>query len=221
MVDAEQVAAVITGPDGVLAAARPDLVIVVVATISVQAIRALAETCARHGVTLLDCGLTGGSRAADNGLLALVGGPDDVVARVRPVLDDFARQVVHCGGLGTGMATKVAGQIVTAGRWRAVHEAVELATAAGVDRATIVEVIEASDPEGTALLGLQRLRMSGATVDGFGRPVAHYLRNVDKDMEAAQQLAAETGVGVPLVDLTAAQAADTFAWLDEMEEVGE
>jgi 3-hydroxyisobutyrate dehydrogenase-like beta-hydroxyacid dehydrogenase len=115
------------------------------------------------------------------------------------------------------MATKIAKQIVTAGRWRSVHESVELATAAGVDPTILLQAIDTSDPDGTALLGLQRLRMAGQTVDRSARPVRHYLRNVDKDMEAAQQLAAETGVRVPLVDLTRAEAADTFAWLDAAE----
>ena len=65
------------------------------------------------------------------------------------------------------MATKLASQIVTAGRWRAVYEAVELASACGVDPAMLVDVIDASDPEGTALTGLQRLRIKGQTVDAF------------------------------------------------------
>src|SRR5262249_18023251 len=146
---------------------------------------------------------------------ALVGGPDDVVARVRPIFEDFAAEVLHCGPVGAGMACKVAGQIVTAGRWRAVHEAVELGAAAGVEPATVMHVVEASDPEGNALMGLQRLRMSGTTMDAFGRPTRNYYRNVDKDMAAAQELAALLGVPVPLVDVFRAGAKEMFAWLDE------
>src|SRR5207237_4097788 len=136
VVDAGQVTEVVRGQDGVLKGAHPGLVILVTSTVAVGVIRDLADACERGGVTLIDCGVTGGSRAAEHGLIALVGGPEDVVARVRPVLDDVASRVVRCGPLGTGMACKIASQCVTAGRWRSVHEAVELASAAGVDPAT-------------------------------------------------------------------------------------
>jgi 3-hydroxyisobutyrate dehydrogenase-like beta-hydroxyacid dehydrogenase len=217
VVDAGQVADAIGGQDGVLTGAHPGLVVVVTSTVAVQVIREMAELCARHGATLLDCGVTGGSKATENGLLALVGGPDYVVGRVRPLLDDFAEEVVHCGPLGTGMATKIARNVVTYGCWRAVHEAVELAVASGVEPATLVEVIEASDRDHIALLSLQRLRMADRTVDAASRTVRTYLRNMDKDLDGAQQLGAETGVAVPLVDVTRAQGLDTFAWLETVE----
>ncbi len=215
VVDAQQVTDVVVGPEGLLSGARPGAVFVVTATIAVKVILDLAERCQPHGASLLDCGVTGGSRATENGLIALIGGPTDLVTRVRPAIEDFTARVVHCGPLGAGMATKLASQIVTAGRWRAVYEAVELASACGVDPAMLVDVIDASDPEGTALTGLQRLRIKGQTVDAFSRPVRHYFRNVDKDTAAAQQLAAEKGIALPLVDLTRALAGETFSWLDQ------
>ncbi len=214
VVDAAQVADVLSGENGVLRAGRPGLVVLVTATVAVQSIREQAEVCARHGVILLDCGVAGGNRAAEHGLLALVGGPDDVVGRVMPVLDDFAERVVHCGPLGAGMAAKVTRNLITYGCWRAVHEAVELAAASGVDAATLVDVIEASDPEHIALLSLQRLRMAGQMVDAASRTMEIYVRNMDKDLHAAQQLSAETGVPVPLVDVARNQGSDTFAWLN-------
>jgi 3-hydroxyisobutyrate dehydrogenase-like beta-hydroxyacid dehydrogenase len=215
VVDAPQVARVFGGDGGVVAGAHPGLVVAVTATVPVAVIRDLAATCAPLGVTVLDCGVNRGARAADNGLLLFVGGADEVVARIRPVLDDIAEQVLHCGPFGTGMATKLACQVVTAGRWRAVHEAVALATASGVDPAVVVNAVEASDPDGSSLMRLQRLRMAASTVDEFARPVEHYSRNLDKDLEAVQQLAAETGVALPLVDLAREQSADTFAWVDD------
>jgi 3-hydroxyisobutyrate dehydrogenase-like beta-hydroxyacid dehydrogenase len=217
VVDAAQVTDVVVGPNGLLSGAHPGVVFMVTATIAVGVIEGLAKRCEPDGAVVLDCGVTGGSRAAENGLIALVGGPTEVVTRIRPALEDFTARVVHCGPLGAGMATKLSSQIVTAARWRGVHEAVELATACGVDPTMLVDVIDASDPEGTALTGFMRLRIAGKTVDAFSRPVRHYFRNVDKDTEAAQQLAAEKGVALPLVDLTRAQAADTFSWLDRTE----
>jgi 3-hydroxyisobutyrate dehydrogenase-like beta-hydroxyacid dehydrogenase len=212
VVDAKQVCEVVTGPDGILTGARPGLVVVVTSTISVEVIRELAERCEEHGVALLDCGVTRGREAAERGLIALVGGPPAEVERIRPLLDDFSARIHFCGPVGSGMACKLANQIVTAGRWRAAHEALQLATASGIDPDTLIDVIEASSA-GTAHSGLIRLRMSGQTIDQFGRSVRTYQRNVDKDMQAAQELAAATGVTIPLVDLTVEKSDDTFAWL--------
>jgi 3-hydroxyisobutyrate dehydrogenase-like beta-hydroxyacid dehydrogenase len=217
VVDAAQATEVVTGPNGLLSGAHPDLVVLVTATVAVRVVRELAEACAIRGVALLDCGVTGGSRASEHGLLALVGGPGHVVARVKPVLDDFAEQVAHCGPLGSGMATKIARNVITYGCWRAVHEAVELAEGSGVDPAIFLEVIEASDPDHIAVLTLQRLRMAGRTVDDSSRLLRTYWRNMDKDLGAAQQLATDLSVTVPLVDVARAEGPDTFAWLERLE----
>jgi 3-hydroxyisobutyrate dehydrogenase-like beta-hydroxyacid dehydrogenase len=217
VVDAAQVADVVTGPDGLLSGAHPDLVILVTATIAVSAVRELAEACALRGVEVLDCAVTGGSRAADRGLVALVGGPEGIVARVKPVLDDFAEQVVHCGPLGSGMATKIARNVITFGCWRAVHEAVGLAEGYGVDPAIFLDVVEASDPDHIALLTLQRLRMASRVIDNSSRTLRTYRRNMDKDLDAAQQLATDLMVRVPLVDVARAEGPDTFAWLEVLD----
>jgi 3-hydroxyisobutyrate dehydrogenase-like beta-hydroxyacid dehydrogenase len=216
VVDAEQVRSVVLGPEGIAKGAHQGLVVIVTATVPVQSIKDLAETGASWGMTIIDCGVNLGSRAADNALLLFVGGPADVISLVRPMLDDIAAQVIHCGALGTGMATKLGCQVVTAGRWRAVHEAIELTTAAGVDPATLVAAVEASDPDGSSLMRLQRLRMGGKALDEFSRPVRHYPRNLDKDLEAVQELAAEKGVEVPLVDLVRERAPDTFGWIEQV-----
>ena len=216
VVDAAQVRSALTGPHGVASGAREGLVVLVTATIPVGVIRDLAQSCTSSGVTVLDCGVNLGSRAAENGLLLFVGGPEESIRQIRPVLDDVATRVIHCGPLGTGMATKLGCQVVTAGRWRAVHEAVQLAAAAGVDPTTLVAAVEASDPDGTSLMRLQRLRMGAQSLDEFSRPVQHYPRNLDKDLEAVQELAAETGVDVPMVDLVRTKAADTFRWIEDV-----
>jgi 3-hydroxyisobutyrate dehydrogenase-like beta-hydroxyacid dehydrogenase len=216
VVDAAQVRSAVTGPAGVTSGGHQGLVVLVTATVPVGVIRDIAESCARSRITVLDCGVNLGSRAAENGLLLFVGGPDEEIRRIGPVLDDVASRVIHCGPLGAGMATKLGCQVVTAGRWRAVHEAVRLASATGVDPATLVAAVEASDPDGTSLMRLQRLRMGGLSLDEFSRPVRHYRRNLDKDLEAVQELAVETGVDVPLVDLVRTQAADTFRWIEEV-----
>ncbi|MCV7290732.1 NAD-binding protein [Mycolicibacterium wolinskyi] len=204
VVDADQVRAVLNGSDGLLAGAHPGLIVVLLSTVAVPEVHALAEQCAAAGVALLDCGVTPGNLAAHNGLVAMVGGDDHTVRRAMPVLDDFAKKVVHCGPLGAGMATKIARNVVTYGTWRVMHEAAELASSAGVDPETLKTVIEEADPDGTTMFTLL-----GRT-EGTKAFAPQILRLMDKDLAAAQELAAEGRVAVPVVDAVREQGTDTL-----------
>lgn len=208
VVDAAQVRAVLRGDDGVLAGARPGLIVVVLSTVSVPEVAELATECGHHGVTVLDCGVTPGDRAATNGMVAMLGGDADAVRRARPVLEDFAKQVVHCGPLGAGMATKIARNVITYGSWRAVQEAADLAAAAGVDPRTLIDVIEEADPDGATLFTW--LRNRAGRPDHVAEVAPQVQRLMDKDLAAAQDFAAGHGLAVPLVDATRERGADTL-----------
>ena len=91
--DAKQAMSVLTAADGVLAAARGGLIVVVLSTVTIRELRELDTVCAQAGVTLLDAGVSDGSEAARNGMVVMVGGPDDAVARALPVLEGFGKKV--------------------------------------------------------------------------------------------------------------------------------
>ena len=206
VVDADQAREVLCGDDGVLAAAQPGLIVVLLCTVAVPVVHELAQKCAEKGVALLDCGVT---QAVPNGLVAILGGDQATVADAMPVLSDFAKDVVHCGPLGAGMATKIARNVITYGTWRAVHEAAALVESAGVDPRKMITVVEDADPGGTTLFSWLRNRLS-AEEDTRGL-VPQVLRLMDKDLAAAQELAARSAIPVPLVDAARANGAETLA----------
>lgn len=212
VVTADQARQALDGPAGVLAGARPGMVVVLLSTVSIEEVRALSDLCAAHGVTLLDAGVTGGPSAAQKGLVTMVGGPDEAVALAMPVLEDFSKRVVHCGGLGTGMATKLARNLATYAMWAAVREATSLAAAAGVDPRSLLEVIANADEGITPHLHLQLL------ADGYRVPEDRdsAVELSEKDLGAAQELAGELGIEVPLADLTRPRMRKVYAGeLDE------
>ncbi len=208
VVDAAQVREVLRGADGVLAGARPGLVVVLLSTLAVPEVLDIAEECRPFGVALLDCGVTPGDQAANNGMVAMVGGDDDTVRRAMPVLADFAKKVVHCGPSGAGMATKIARNVLTYGTWRVAHEAAELARAAGVDPETLIDVVEEADPQGSTLFTWLRNRSTDPEIVEQAGP--QVLRLMTKDLGAAQELAADNGIDVPLVDVAREHAAETL-----------
>ncbi|UIX29136.1 NAD(P)-binding domain-containing protein [Streptomyces sp. GQFP] len=209
VVDADQAREVIGGRAGLLEGARPGLTVVLLATVELPVVRELALMCAEAGVGLLDCGVTPGDRAAENGMVAILGGDQDVVDQALPVLAGWAKKVVHCGPLGAGMATKIARNVVTYGGWSIVAEAVALAEAAGVDPARLTEVIDTADPGGRTLLQLLGLRIAGegALPDAMAAKVEPLMT---KDLDAARALAAELGVAVPLVDVARQRTPQTL-----------
>lgn len=208
VVNAAQARTVIAGDGGLLSGAHPGLTIVLQSTVALPIVDELAELCAKEEVGFLDCGVTPGDKAAEHGMVAIIGGEQAVVDHARPVLADWAKKVVHCGPLGAGMATKIARNVVTYGTWRTVTEAAALAAAAGVEPARLAEVIDTADPEGRTLL--QLLRMRGA--DGIlPEPIARQVEPLmTKDLDAARDLAATLGVDAPLVDVTRTEAGRTL-----------
>ncbi|BBZ27363.1 2-hydroxy-3-oxopropionate reductase [Mycolicibacterium madagascariense] len=205
VVDADQAREVLSAEDGVLAAAHPGLIVVLLSTVAVPVVYELARECANHGVTLLDCGVT---QAVPQGLVAMLGGDDATVARAMPVLSDFAKDVVHCGPLGAGMATKIARNVITYGTWRAVHEAATLVESAGVDPRHLIEAVHAADPEGSTLFSWLRNQLAGEP--DTAAMVPQVQRLMDKDLAAAQELAARSDIRVPLVDAARANGRDTL-----------
>lgn len=206
VVDADQARQVLCADDGVLSAAHPRLTVVLLCTVGVPVVYELAQKCAEKGVALLDCGVT---QAVPDGLVAMLGGDDATVAAAMPVLSDFAKDVVHCGPLGAGMATKIARNIITYGTWRAVHEAATLVESAGVDPRKLITVVEDADPNGTTLFSWLRNRLGGE--EEIRTMVPQVQRLMDKDLGAAQELAARRDIPIPLVDAARANGAETLA----------
>lgn len=132
--DDAQARYVVAGPHGVLQTLDAGSVISIHTTVTIETIRDLAELARPHGVAVLDAGISGGEDGAAAGtLVTMVGGPDDAVASARPILDCFSKEVVHAGPLGAGMALKLARNAAGYVMMAAVHEAMTLADAAGVD----------------------------------------------------------------------------------------
>lgn len=205
VVNAEQAREVLGGERGLLASGRRGLVVGLLSTVDLADVRELAELCARHGATLLDAGVT---QASEGLLVTMVGGPEDVVARVRPVLATFSKAVVHCGPLGAGMTTKIARNIVGYSCWAAVREAMSVAVAGGVDPGILLAVMEAGESPRTAPLAMAIRQRDDPETARHRAPLTGAL--ADKDLAAAQSLAREAGIGTPIVDVVRPFMAATF-----------
>ena len=214
-----QVRTVLQGDDGVFAGAADGTSVVVVSTITTDTVNEMREAGATCGVTVVDCGVSGGAQgAADGQLVCMVGGSEDEVDRIRPVLDVFSRLVLHMGPPGTGLSAKLARTVVQYGSWLAAQEAQELAEAAGVDLLKLGEAIRESDQ---VIGGSARLMFRPTAEpwpDDADQGLLTFLRDkalmAHKDLDAARALGDELGVAMPVAVLTDARCERIFGLPD-------
>src|SRR5262245_48031787 len=82
-------------------------VIAIASSCSPDTCRELAKLAAPKGIGVIDVPLVLGQEAMDNGqVVAYVGGDDASVAKARPAIAAFSKQVLHVGDVGAGQITK-------------------------------------------------------------------------------------------------------------------
>jgi 2-hydroxy-3-oxopropionate reductase len=196
--DSPQVEEVVLGPDGVLEHAKPGLLLVDMSTIRPDTAQLVAKEAAARGVRALDAPVSGGERGAVDGVLSImIGGAAEDVAAVRPVLEVLGATIVHVGPSGAGQTVKAANQLVVAGTYALVAEAIVLLEASGVDAGAALDVL-AGGLAGSRVLELKRASMVAREFrPGFRIDLHH------KDMGIAMAAARDAGVALPVTGLVA------------------
>lgn len=215
VVNDDQVHAVLSGPDGALAAARPGASVVVVSTISTGCVQSIGAEAASAGVAVVDCGVSGGPSAAAAGeLVCMVGGDAESIERVRPVLDALGSLVVHMGPFGAGLMAKLARNLVQYGSWLAAYEGQRLAEAGGIELARLAQVIKASDARiggvSTLMFRSTVAPFTGTDDKGLVTAMRSAAALAHKDLRAALEVAGSLGVDLPLATMTEEHCDDIF-----------
>ena len=107
--------------------------------------RELGALLRKNGIHMLDSPVSGAkAKAADGTLALMVGGDAKLLRRVRPLLSAMGSEIFHCGGLGSGHATKALNNYLGAAGTVAGMEALLIGTRFGLDPKTLIAVINAS-----------------------------------------------------------------------------
>jgi 3-hydroxyisobutyrate dehydrogenase-like beta-hydroxyacid dehydrogenase len=127
-----QVISIINGENGLAAAGKP-LLIVDCSTSDPSVTTALAAELAGRGVTLIDAPLSRTPKDAWEGTLdVMIGGADEDVARVKPIIASFSQRMVHTGPTGTGHTMKLLNNFVSLGYGALYAEALMLGAKSGL-----------------------------------------------------------------------------------------
>lgn len=123
-----QVEAVVNGPDGIAAGAKPGTVIVDCSTSDPTVTVRIAAELEAKGLHLADAPLGGTpAQAALGQLSAMVGTTPEIFARIRPAIEAWAQKVVHLGPVGDGHKMKLLNNFLSMGYAAIYAEALTLA----------------------------------------------------------------------------------------------
>ena len=183
----------IFGPNGIVEGGDADKIFVDHSTTIADKTRQLATRLKREtGMGWVDAPISGGPPAAGTGELAImVGGNDDDVIRVQPVLDTLGHNT-HMGALGTGQVTKMVNQVLVLNNFTLLAEAVTLAKNAGIDPAKVPQALKGGYAD-SPMFRRFFPRMIERDFDPAG-----YARQVLKDLDMVVDLAQQTNTPVPM-----------------------
>jgi 3-hydroxyisobutyrate dehydrogenase-like beta-hydroxyacid dehydrogenase len=185
-----EVEAVVAGDDGLLAGAKPGLVIVDASTSEPDSSARLRERAAGAGASFIDAPLARTPVEAEAGRLnVMVGAEPADFARIEPLLHCFAENVFHVGSPGAGHVIKLLNNFIAQAICTATAEAFAVGQRAGVDLRRLVELISA----GAVNSGL--FQAMAKTLDGDMAGLRFELDNARKDLRYYTHLA--EGLAVP------------------------
>lgn len=191
--------AVLFGPQGAASHLRPGSLVIDFSTIAPATSQSLAARLAVQGVAYLDAPVTGGTEGARAGSLSvLVGGAATDLERARPLLTTVGGRISHLGPVGAGQQAKAVNQVLVAGSYAAVAEAMALGQRLGLPMTQVCEALAAGAAGSWALEHRAANMLAGHFPLGF-RLALHR-----KDLAIALAAADKAGVDLPLSRLVAA-----------------
>jgi 2-hydroxy-3-oxopropionate reductase len=196
--DTPDVAKVLFGEGGIAAALGKGKTVVDMSSISPIETQAFAKQVEATGADWLDAPVSGGEVGAKAASLTImVGGKDEVFARIQPLFAVMGKNITHVGPAGAGQITKVANQIIVALNIAAVGEALVFASKAGADPARVRQALMGGFAA-SRILEVHGERMIKRTFNPGFRIKLH-----QKDLNLALQGARALGVALPNTAMTA------------------
>jgi 3-hydroxyisobutyrate dehydrogenase-like beta-hydroxyacid dehydrogenase len=141
----------LAGDGRLFAAMAPGGLVMLHSTISPELARSLAERARSAEIGFVDVGVSGGSKAALAGSLALfVGGEPADIARARPWLDAIGTTFA-LGPVGRGQEGKLLNNLISIANYGTSLAILDLGASLGFDRAQLVAAFQAGSGQSFAL----------------------------------------------------------------------
>ena len=188
---------VMLGDAGVLAHLKSGSIVIDMGSSVPDRTKALSAAAEKVGVAVVDAPVSGGVvRALKADLAVMVGGPDDAVSSVTPLLKSTGSTVIHVGTVGSGHAAKALNNLLSATGLVAAAEVLLVGRKFGIDTSTLLSVINASSGRNQATeTKYEKFILSHTYGSGFGAAL------MKKDIGIALDLAHSENVPTVLGDV--------------------
>ncbi|MCE2517528.1 MAG: NAD(P)-dependent oxidoreductase, partial [Alphaproteobacteria bacterium] len=155
------------------------------------------------GAGFVDAPVSGGKIGAEAGtLVTMVGGDDEDVARMMPVIAHYTANRVHVGASGRGQIAKLCNQIAQVITIQGVAEALHFAEAHGADKQGVFDVMSS----GFAASRMLELLGPKMIADDFSPLMQSRL--LDKDIGIAFDASQDVGIYTPALEVVRDQLRD-------------
>ena len=196
--DNAAVEAVLFGANGASSQLAAGSVVVDCSTIAPATAIASAQRLARQGVDYVDAPVTGGTEGAKAGSLkVLVGGEPAALERARPVLEIIGGSIHHFGPVGRGQQVKAVNQVLVAGSYAAVAEAMALGERLELQMEAVVDALKHGAAGSWALSHRAHSMLMAEYPLGFRMALHH------KDLDIALNAADDVNLDLPVTQLVA------------------
>jgi 3-hydroxyisobutyrate dehydrogenase-like beta-hydroxyacid dehydrogenase len=195
-----QVRTVLEGENGLLAGAKPGLVVAIHSTVLPATAEALGAAAEKYGVAVVGACVTGNVRAAQPNFMFFLGGDPAAIARMEPYTQAIAVRVIPVGALGNSCKLKICLNLITYLQWTAACEAAALARGVGLPLEVLEEAGRANGQLTDMMvsyLALHKVPAAALASEGMQASLRGNMQVGEKDLAHALALAREAGVALP------------------------
>ena len=194
---------VLWGENGAGFALKPGSLVIDCSTIAPATAAAMAKRLAERNVHYIDAPVTGGTEGAKAGTLTvLCGGETKALEQARPLLEVIGSSIHHFGAVGSGQQVKAVNQVLVAGSYAAVAEAIAL----GQHLQLPMEQVVAALVGGAAGSWALQHRSAAMLADQY--PLGFKLALHHKDLKIALAAAKEQQLELPITQLVLEQESE-------------
>jgi len=185
------------GADGFLNHLRPNTLWVDCSSVNPSFSKKMAAEAARREIHFVDAPVTGSAApAAEGKLIFWVGADTADLERIRPLLLCMGNKIVHAGGNGMGTSIKMVVNLLLGTGMAAFAEAMALGEGLGLSSKMLFDSLLGT-PAVAPFLTAKREKIESGNYEA-----EFPLRWMQKDMHLASVSAYESGVAIPLTNVT-------------------
>jgi 2-hydroxy-3-oxopropionate reductase len=183
---------------GLLAVLKINDLVVVLSSISPDAMHKISELIQTKGARVVDAPVSGGDIGAQRGQLSIMlAGDQDDCARAEKLLAKTAKSIRYVGSLGKAQTLKACNQIIVGAHLVALAESLTLARRNGISDQDFFDVIS-NGLAGSAVLNTKWEKVESGNFSDGGKS-AYQL----KDMKIALEIAQKIALRLPLSETVA------------------